>query len=681
MSTFARQTGARLRAALEILADEPKGLHVRELWQLVRERVPLTEEEERRNPNGRTKGEDRFRWHSVDVVRAGWLVKDNGVWRITGPGRKALFDYPDPADFYRAAYAAYRYWEQNQHRYDRVEHILGALPDGTWVPLPVLAEYTGLREDALADRLQGARPPGWYRVLDESGGISTFAPMDEERDTWFRLLEEDGVRFEAPDRAARSQLLATEDLAALEEPDAPDETPSTRAWLLRAGRRLGEWRDEEYCALPADLLRTLLPGVDRERVRAAVEEDLRHLSYTTRAEKAGEFHDFLTRMRPGDLVAASGLGGVLVGQVTGEPEHVRNDTGQRLFRRAVRWRTTAPVPHDNLPEALVAKLSTQRALLDVTDFVDDLQTLLDGRRPAGTVARPREVELPPATRELAEELLVPKAWLDECVALLRERPQLVFYGPPGTGKTYLAQRLAWHLAGRENTVVVQFHPAYSYEDFFEGYRPSRGADGQVRLDLVAGPFRRLVERSRDEPEHPFVLVIDELNRANLAKVFGELYFLLEYRDHAVNLLYSSGDDPGFTLPRNVLVLATMNTADRSIALVDAAMRRRFSFRRLYPNEEPVRSVFRRWLADRNADDTLARLLDELNDRIGDVDFMIGPSYLMRPTLLRDGQVDREALGRVWEHEILPLLEDHHHGQDVRVREEYALDTLLDAIAG
>ena len=124
-----------------------------------------------------------------------------------------------------------------------------------------------------------------------------------------------------------------------------------------------------------------------------------------------------------------------------------------------------------------------------------------------------------------------------------------------------------------------------------------------------------------------MLIIDEINRGNLAKVFGELYFLLEYRDRTVDLLYS--DETGFDLPKNVLLIGTMNTADRSIALVDAAMRRRFSFVALHPSEPPTSHILRRWIAATERDAGVADLHDELNSLIHDTDFKIGPSYFMR----------------------------------------------------
>ncbi|MET4610643.1 5-methylcytosine-specific restriction protein B [Rhodococcus sp. PvR044] len=288
-----------------------------------------------------------------------------------------------------------------------------------------------------------------------------------------------------------------------------------------------------------------------------------------------------------------------------------------------------------------------------------------------------DADLPDPSQELADQLHVDLDWLAKCVNLLRDRPQLIFYGPPGTGKTYVAKALARHLAGPDNVKIVQFHPAYSYEDFFEGFRPLSQGNGQVGFELKPGPLRVLVEQARSNPDQVFALVIDEINRGNLAKIFGELYFLLEYRDEAIDLMYSSKDTEPFTLPRNLLMIGTMNTADRSIALVDAAMRRRFSFLPLHPALEPTNKMLRRWLETRNYPTKVADLHDALNARIPDPNFLIGPSYFMRPAVHSTG-----GLSQVWETSILPLLEEYHFGDTaVDIEATYGLAVLEKIVPG
>jgi hypothetical protein len=288
---------------------------------------------------------------------------------------------------------------------------------------------------------------------------------------------------------------------------------------------------------------------------------------------------------------------------------------------------------------------------------------------------PPEVELPDVTEAVAERIFLSKAWLDGVVGLLRTKRQLIFYGPPGTGKTFVAQEIAKDVTrdGGE-FMLVQFHPSYSYEDFFEGYRPYE-LDGGAGLGyrLTHGPLRRLADAAAADPSRPYVLIVDEINRGNVPKIFGELLFLLEYRDKKIALQYSP--DQPFSLPRNLFVIGTMNTADRSIALVDAALRRRFYFVPFLPNEPPVRDVLPAWLSHYgHKDDEPARLLAVLNAAIGDQEIAIGPSYFMGP----DGSVP--DLDQVWEHAIVPLLEEHYYGTGVVVRSEFGIMALRKKLA-
>ena len=242
--------------------------------------------------------------------------------------------------------------------------------------------------------------------------------------------------------------------------------------------------------------------------------------------------------------------------------------------------------------------------------------------------------------------------------LLEDKRQIVFYGPPGTGKTYVALQLAHHFAGAEDrTDLVQFHPSYAYEDFVEGYRPADKV-GQPGFDLKPGPLKDIAKKARDNPHATHVLVIDEINRGNVARVFGELYFLLEYRDREISLQYS---ETQFALPKNLWFIATMNTADRSIALVDAALRRRFHFVEFSPHEPPVEDLLRKWLRQEKPDMLrVADLVDLANRKLPDRQIAIGPSYFMHENL------DEEWLGLIWKHSILPTVEEQLFGQTEQI---------------
>ncbi|MDH3048446.1 AAA family ATPase [Gordonia alkanivorans] len=264
--------------------------------------------------------------------------------------------------------------------------------------------------------------------------------------------------------------------------------------------------------------------------------------------------------------------------------------------------------------------------------------------------------------DLADELLVERAFLDDVVALLEDKKQVVFYGPPGTGKTYFARKLAEALVAEpERRPVVQFHPSTSYEDFFEGYRPETNANGVMTYSLVRGPLAELAENAHTEPDRRHVMIIDEINRANLPKVLGELLFLFEYRNTPVRTLYRSTP---FELSENVWFIGTMNTADRSIALVDAALRRRFHFIPFFPNHGPMAGLLDRWL-DREAEpawvgEIVAQVNDELEKELGGPHLQLGPSHFMKHGL------DRESMRRIWEYDIEPFIEDQFFGDPTRI---------------
>ncbi len=269
-------------------------------------------------------------------------------------------------------------------------------------------------------------------------------------------------------------------------------------------------------------------------------------------------------------------------------------------------------------------------------------------------------------KPLADELYLTEDFLARALRLLDDKGQVVFYGPPGTGKTYVARKLAGYIARGGGTVEkVQFHPSYAYEDFIEGYRP-RLVDGQVTYEVVDGPLKRIAAIANERPDVTHVLLIDELNRANVSKVLGELVFLLEYRDEEIRLQYS---DTEFSLPTNLQIIATMNTADRSIALVDTALRRRFHFLAFFPDTPPINSLLRRWLSDKQPGLVwVADAVDRANLALADRNTAIGPSHFLKERLTED------LVRLAWENSVLPFLEEHFFGDPDQLK-AFDLDRL------
>ena len=286
---------------------------------------------------------------------------------------------------------------------------------------------------------------------------------------------------------------------------------------------------------------------------------------------------------------------------------------------------------------------------------------------------PLETDQSPDFRSLATDLLYDVEDLRRINKLLDDKRQVIFQGPPGTGKTYAARELARFLAKSDDRVtLVQFHPSYAYEDFVQGYRPTLTTAGQAGFTLRDGPLVTAARKARDEPGARHFLIIDEINRGNLAKVFGELYFLLEYRDEGIALQYAAeGEDP-FSLPENLYVIGTMNTADRSIALIDLALRRRFHFVEFHPDKPPVEGLLERWLErEGNGMKWLPEMVVRANAKLDDRQAAIGPSYFMKKDL------DEWKARLIWEHNVLPYVEEHLYGQADRLS-EFRFDKLRQA---
>jgi 5-methylcytosine-specific restriction protein B len=245
--------------------------------------------------------------------------------------------------------------------------------------------------------------------------------------------------------------------------------------------------------------------------------------------------------------------------------------------------------------------------------------------------------------------------LTKWVRAIERKGQAIIYGPPGTGKTFIAEHLAAHLMGGGNgfSELVQFHPAYAYEDFIQGIRPSATGESTLCYTMTPGRFLDLCTRARKR-NGTCVLIIDEINRANLARVFGELMYLLEYRNKAIPL----AGGQCLSIPENVRLIGTMNTADRSIALVDHALRRRFSFIALRPHYEI--------LIKKHSDtgfpvEKLVSILKKLNGVIDDPHYEVGISFFIVKDLA-------EHIEDIWCMEIEPYIEEYFFDQPSKVDE-------------
>lgn len=272
-----------------------------------------------------------------------------------------------------------------------------------------------------------------------------------------------------------------------------------------------------------------------------------------------------------------------------------------------------------------------------------------------------------AREDFLKEVFVSGEDYDRLATILRLKKNIILEGAPGVGKTFIADRLAYSLMGEkaiDRVKMVQFHQSYSYEDFIMGFRPS--ASG---FELRKGPFYQFCKQAEGDESNDYFFIIDEINRGNLSKIFGELFMLIEMdkRGRDLQLLYS---DEQFSIPENLYIIGMMNTADRSLAMLDFALRRRFAFFELKPGFDS--DGFKEYQSHLKNEkfDALINTVKHLNEIIASDEslgegFCIGHSYFCN---LIPNSIDQQVLSSIVEYELIPLLKEYWFDEPSLVKE-------------
>ena len=454
--------------------------------------------------------------------------------------------------------------------------------------------------------------------------------------------------------------------AALEQKGAglaDDDVETTHYWIYSPGDKASKW-DEFYergvMGLGWCEIGDYSQYSSKEEMKTAMKENIEpSKSYMNAAHATWQF---LQVMKPGDIVfAKKGMHTVIAkGVVTSDYIYDTTDSVYPNVRK-VNWINVGERQH---PGQAVMKTLTD--ITAYTDYVSQLNALYEDE--ADDVSEPDEIVYPEYSPEnFLEEVYMDGESYDTLVELIRVKKNVILQGAPGVGKTFAAKRLAYSMMGckdQNRVMMVQFHQSYTYEDFIEGFRPSSVGDG---FEIKKGSFYNFCKKAADDLDNEYFFIIDEINRGNLSKIFGELFMLIE-SDKRGNALQLSYSDEKFFVPANVNIIGMMNTANRSLAMLDYALRRRFAFFEIKPGFDS--DGFKKYRMNLNNEkfNRLIECVQSLNavikadDSLGE-GFCIGHSYFCNLKTITD-----KALSNIVEYEMVPLLKEYWYDEQTKVND-------------
>ena len=436
---------------------------------------------------------------------------------------------------------------------------------------------------------------------------------------------------------------------------------TVRYWLYSPGENASIWDDcynQGFMAIGWDSIGDLSVFGSKEEMKQKMKEVIDpSKSYKMAAHATWQF---VHEMKPGDIVFAKRGLHTVIGRGVVESDYYFDPSRDHYKNvRKIHWTHKGEWSHPGQ-----AVLKTLTDITPYTDYVAELNAMFESTTEEDIEETEQEYPSYDAEQFL-DEVFMDEESYRTLVALVRTKKNVILQGAPGVGKTYAAKRLAYSMMGVKDpnrVMMIQFHQSYSYEDFIMGFRPT-----EKGFELKRGAFYNFCKEAMIDSDNEYFFIIDEINRGNLSKIFGELFMLIENdkRGIELQLLYS---DEKFSVPRNVYIIGMMNTADRSLAMLDYALRRRFAFFEMQPGFETDGFRAYRMTLGNEKFDRLINCVENLNNTIAADEslgegFCIGHSYFCN---LKD--VSDKTLSRIVEFELIPLLKEYWFDEPVKVKD-------------
>lgn len=496
----------------------------------------------------------------------------------------------------------------------------------------------------------------YFKIIEK---VKTYLQSPESKWKNFKELSFEAWRYsEIVNREIKESKMISESSVRLD-----DEKEATRYWVYAPGKDSIMWEEfykRGVMAIGWDEIGDLSLFKNKSEIKEIMKKIYNpNLSYKNAAHATWQFAN---EMKVGDIIFVKKGRSQLIGRGIVTSDYFYDfEASEYNHIRTVKWTHYGEWPYPGK--------AAMKTLTDVTpysDFVEKLNNIFDDDT-SEDVEEVEKLYSSYTKDDFLSDVFMSEEEYERLKSVLTFKKNIILQGAPGVGKTYTAKRLAYSLMGEKNierVKMVQFHQSYSYEDFIMGFRPSDNG-----FELRKGAFYHFCKKAEPDASNDYFFIIDEINRGNLSKIFGELFMLIENdkRGASLQLVYS---DEKFSIPENLYIIGMMNTADRSLAMLDYALRRRFAFFELQPGfDTDGFKTYQTIINNRKLDDLIA-CVKNLNfaivadESLGE-GFCIGHSYFCN---LTPESVNDQVISNIVEYELIPLLKEYWFDEPTLVRE-------------